>query len=149
MQERLNMQELSPKAYSAIMGMESYISNTSLKEHHYLLIKLCASLINKCAFCIDMHSKHLRQQGETDQRMHLISAWRETNLFSPEEQMLFTITEELTYIHQHGLQDDTYTQAVALFGEEYLSHIIMAVCAINVWNRLAVATNMGSNITAE
>ncbi len=149
MQERLSIQQITPKAQEAIMALENYLYNCSLKPTHKELIKFRASLINKCAFCIDMHRKDLLSKGETDLRLHMISTWQETNLFTEEEQLLFAITEELTLINQHGLSDQTYIKAIDVFGKEYLSHIIIAVCTINVWNRVAIATNMGALVKVQ
>ncbi len=144
MQERLNMQQTSPESYTGILKMEEHLNSTTLTHKHKGLIKLRASQINNCAYCIDMHTKELKNAGEPEARLFLISAWQETTVFTEEEKLILSITEELTLLHQKGLSDDTYNKAVGLFGEEYLSHIIMAVCTINVWNRIAVATNMGS-----
>ena len=148
MQERLNMQKVCPDAYEGILKMEEYLSQTALKPEHKELIKLRASLINNCAYCIDMHSRDLKAKGESEYRLYLVSAWKETHLFSEEEKLIFTITEELTLLSNGGLHDDTYNKAIAIFGEDYLSHIIVAVCTINVWNRIAVATNMGALVKA-
>lgn len=139
--------QTSPESYKAIMALEQYLSDSALQPLHKELIKLRASIINKCAYCIDMHSKDLRQLGETEQRIYLLTAWRETNLYTPEEQALLAITDELTMLQHVGLTDATYTTALQFFDEAYLSHIIMAVATINVWNRVAVATNMGASIT--
>ncbi|MEZ5015806.1 MAG: carboxymuconolactone decarboxylase family protein [Flavipsychrobacter sp.] len=148
-QQRLDMQQVTPNAGKAIMALEEYLGTTNLKPLHKEIIKLRASIINKCAYCIDMHTKDLRKLGETEQRLYLLSAWKETTVFSEEEQAILAITDEITELPQQGVTNETYTNALTLFGAEYLSHIIMAIITINAWNRLAVATNMGLLVIAE
>jgi alkylhydroperoxidase family enzyme len=90
-----------------------------------------------------MHSRDARKLGETEQRINLISVWREAeNFFTEEERTIFAMTEEITLISQHGLSDNTYEKAIALFGEEKTAQIIMAVITINAWNRIGVSTRM-------
>jgi alkylhydroperoxidase family enzyme len=88
-----------------------------------------------------MHTKDALKMGETTQRLFLLNAWRETDLFTPEEKVLLAITEEVTLIHQHGLTEETYQKAKAVFEESYIAQIIMAVIAINAWNRIAISTH--------
>ncbi|MEQ9209902.1 MAG: carboxymuconolactone decarboxylase family protein [Pseudomonadales bacterium] len=110
-------------------------------QTHKELIKIRASQINGCAFCIDMHTKDALKNGETPQRIFLLTAWTETDLFTEEERALLKITEEVTLIHQGGLSSETYKKGLDLFGEHYLTQIIMAIVAINAWNRIAISTN--------
>ena len=106
-------------------------------------MKLRASQLNGCGFCINMHVAEARQHGETDQRLHLVAVWREAGeLFSPEEKALLALTEAVTLISQHHVSDAVYNAAAALFDEHYLAQAIMAIATINVWNRVAITTHL-------
>ena len=142
MEKRLNMQETQAQAYKAMFGLEGYLQTTRLTKTHKELIKIRASQVNGCAFCIDMHTKDALKAGETGQRIFLLNAWKETNLFTNEEKAILAITEEMTLIHQHGLSDQTYTEATKYFDNEYLAQIMMAIVTINSWNRIAISTKL-------
>ncbi len=140
MEQRIDIQELEPNAYKAMVSLESYLQNTQLSKTHLELIKIRASQINGCAFCINMHTSDALKQGETAKRIFLLNAWKETELFTEEEKVVLAITEEVTLISQNGLSDKTYQQAVKLFDGNYIAQIIMAVVTINAWNRIAIST---------
>jgi len=140
MKKRINIQAIEPKAYKAMFALESYLQNSELSKKHLELIKIRASQINGCAFCIDLHTTDAIKIGETPQRIFLLNAWRETELFSEEEKVILAITEEVTLINQNGLSDETYKSAEVLFNETYIAQIIMAVITINAWNRIAIST---------
>jgi AhpD family alkylhydroperoxidase len=142
MSNRINISKIEPNAYKAIYGLENYISASGLKKEHKALIKIRASQINGCAFCLDMHTTEAITTGETLQRIVLLNAWRDTDLFTEEEKVILSITEEVTLIHQHGLSDETYELAKQFFDDHYITFIIMAVVAINAWNRIAVSTHL-------
>lgn len=135
------MQKTAPEAYNALLGLEKYIASTSLKPLHKELIKIRASQINGCAFCINMHTAEARKLGETEQRIFLISAWREADYFTEEEQAILALTEEVTLIANH-VKDETYQNAARFFDEKYLAEIIMMIITINAWNRMAITTGM-------
>jgi AhpD family alkylhydroperoxidase len=139
---RFNMQQTEPDAYKAMFGLEKYLSASGLSASHKHLIKVRASQINGCAYCINMHTKEARKDGETEQRLYLLSAWRETTLFTPEEKALLTLTEEVTLISQGGVSNASYQQATAFFDEHYLAQAIMAIITINAWNRIAISTEL-------
>ncbi|MBG49696.1 MAG: hypothetical protein CML05_15520 [Pseudozobellia sp.] len=141
MEHRIQIEQLQPQAYKAMFGLEGYLSQSELTKSHKELIKIRASQINKCAFCIDMHTKDALKNGESQKRIFLLDAWRESNLFTKEEQTILAITEELTLIHEKGLTDETYKKALEVFSETYLAQIIMAATVINAWNRLAISTH--------
>lgn len=141
MEKRINIQELEPNAYKAMFALENYLQNTQLSKTHLELIKIRASQINGCAFCINMHTSDALKQGETAQRIFLLNAWNETELFTEEEKAVLAITEEVTLINQNGLSDKIYQQAEKLFDGNYIAQIIMAVVTINAWNRIAISTN--------
>jgi len=140
--KRLDISKLEPNAYKAMYGLENYLLTTSLEKSHKELIKIRASQINGCAFCLDMHTKDAIKLGETPQRIFLLNAWRETDLFSAEEKIILGLTEKITLISQGGVDDDLYKKAVDTFGENYVAQIIMACVAINGWNRIAISTNL-------
>lgn len=149
METRVNINEVEPGAYKAMYALEGYMANTKLSKSQKDLIKIRSSQINKCAFCIDMHSKDAIKNGETIQRIFLLDAWQETNLFTEEEKALLAITEEVTRIHASGLSDETYKKAEQFFSKNLIAQIIMAVVAINGWNRIAVSTNMGFDVKSD
>jgi AhpD family alkylhydroperoxidase len=142
MNKRIQIAETEPAAYKAMYALENYLRESQLSKTHKELLKMRASQINGCAYCIDMHTKDALKNGETNQRIFLLNAWRETDLFTEEEKIVLAITEEVTLIHQLGLSEETYQKAVALFGKNYLSQLIMAVVTINAWNRIAVSTQL-------
>ena len=142
MDKRINIQEIQPQAYKAMYGLEGYLKTTQLDPTHKELIKIRASQINGCAFCIDMHTKDALKSGETTQRIFLLNAWKETHLFTREEKMILALTEAVTLIHQHGVTEPMYREAESVLGTTYLAQVIMAIVAINAWNRIAISTNM-------
>ncbi|MDH2208353.1 MULTISPECIES: carboxymuconolactone decarboxylase family protein [Empedobacter] len=142
MKSRLNIQKLEPKAYEAMYGLENFLANSELDKLYLELIKIRASQINGCAFCINMHTKDAMKLGETNQRIFLLNAWRETTLFTEEERVILAMTEEITNISQHGLSEETYQKALALFSENYIAIIIIAITTINAWNRIAISSHM-------
>ena len=138
MESRINIFELEPKAYSALLAFETYLQSSPLKKTHKELIKIRASQINGCAYCIDMHTKDAMKHGETAQRLFLLNAWRETNLFTEEEKAILALTEEVTYIHKSGVSNEAYQAAEKLFDKNYLALIVLMIVAINSWNRISV-----------
>jgi AhpD family alkylhydroperoxidase len=141
MEKRIQIDKVEPEAYKGMFALENYLRNGKFTGTHKELIKIRASQINGCAFCIDMHTKDALKNGETPQRIFLLNAWSETDLFTEQEKVLLKVTEEVTLIHQGGLSSPTYNKALTLFGENYLAQIIMAVVAINAWNRISISTN--------
>lgn len=142
MSTRANIFQTQPEAYKAMFGLEKYISSTTLTPTHKELIKIRASQINGCAFCINMHTIDARKQGETEQRIYLLNAWRETKLYTEEERVILEMTEEITLIQKNGLTDATYAKAKKVFDDEYIGHIIMMITIINAWNRIGIATEL-------
>jgi AhpD family alkylhydroperoxidase len=142
MEKRVNIQETEPQAYKAMYALEGYLATSHLSKTHKELIKIRASQINGCAYCIDMHTKDALKYGETTQRIFLLNAWRETDLFTEEEKAVLAITEEVTLIHSQGLSDKTYQKAEAILDKNYIAQTIVAVATINAWNRIAISTQM-------
>ena len=141
MTSRLNLERTQPDAFKAMYALVKYLGTTQLSALQKDLISIRASQLNGCAFCLDMHTREARQHGETEQRLYLLNAWRETTLYTREEQALLALTEEVTLI-QHGVSDATYQQAVAVLGEELTAQAIMMAVTINAWNRIAISTHL-------
>ena len=142
MEARIKIDEIEPKAFQAMLGLESYITATELEPSLKTIIKIRASQINGCAYCIQMHAEEARKSGETEQRVYALAAWKESPLFSELERVVLAVTEELTLIANSGLSKETYNKAVAVLGENRLAQCIMQVVTINAWNRIAVSTNL-------
>ncbi len=140
MDKRINIEEIEPNGYKAMFALENFLATSKLTKTHKELIKIRASQINGCAFCINMHTKDARKNGETEQRIYLLNAWRETQLFTEEERAVLAMTEEVTLIANGGLSDETYRKAKDIFDDQYIAQIIMMIVTINAWNRIAVST---------
>lgn len=141
MSNRMKLQETVPDAYKALFPLESFLAKSELSGIHKDLIKIRASQINGCAYCIDLHTKDARKAGETEQRIYALNAWRETPFFTEQERAILALTEEVTLI-QHHVADNTYDRAVELLGEKYTGQVLMAIICINAWNRIGISTNM-------
>ncbi len=141
MEKRIDISELEPDAYKAMINLEQYLGSTDLTNTLKELIKIRASQINGCAYCIQMHAESALRQGETQRRIFAISAWKESPLFDETERAVLALTEEVTLISQNGLGSDVYDAALAALGEQVLAQAIMQIVAINAWNRIAVATH--------
>jgi AhpD family alkylhydroperoxidase len=143
MEKRINVGQLEPAAYKALMGLESYLATTTINKTHKELIKIRASQINGCAFCINMHTTDARKNGETEQRIYLLNAWKEVHdLYTEEERAILALTEEMTLIANGGVSGVTYQKAKSLFDENQLAQIMIAIITINAWNRMAIATHL-------
>ena len=138
MQSRIDFRKVSPAAIKTMYDMESYLARSSIERPLLLLVKMRASQINGCAYCIDMHSKAARNEGETEQRLYALDAWRETPFFSERERAALAWTESLTLIAQTRAPDEDYSGARAQFSEAELVDLTLAVVAINAWNRISI-----------
>lgn len=137
--ERLNFKRLVPAAYRAMLALESYVHETGLESSLLELVKMRASQINGCAYCLDMHSKDARAAGETEQRLFVLNAWREAPFYTDRERAALAWTEAVTLVNESHVPEDVYQQARAHFSEEELVNLTIAIVAINGWNRLEVA----------
>lgn len=142
MESRINVSKVDPKAYDAMIGLEKYLAQSGLDKILYELIKTRASQINGCAYCINMHTRDAMELGETVQRLFLLNAWRETELFSEKEKAVLALTEAMTLITNGHVPDAVYKNAEAHLTPNELAAVIMAVVAINGWNRIAITTRM-------
>jgi AhpD family alkylhydroperoxidase len=137
--QRLRYPKAAPDAYRAMLALEDYVHSTGLEPKLLELVKIRASYLNGCAFCIDMHTKDARAEGETEQRIYAVPVWRETPFFTPRERAALAWTEAVTELGRDGVPDDIYAEARAHFEEAELVRLTMAVVVINGWNRLSVA----------
>ncbi|SDN08421.1 carboxymuconolactone decarboxylase family protein [Siphonobacter aquaeclarae] len=145
MEPRFNLRTVEPAGYKAVVDLDAYVRNSGLQPLHYELIKIRASQINGCSYCIDLHTKDARRLGETERRIYALSAWRETPFFSPEERAILALTEEITLITGQ-VSETTWQEAIALFDESYIAKILMAAVTINAWNRIGVATKLAPTL---
>ena len=142
MTQRLAWAKVAPGAYEAMQGLERY-ARANVDPRLYELIKLRASLINGCAYCIDMHAFVALEAGEDRQRLFLISAWREApHLYTERERAAVALTEEATRLGEHGVSDETWDAAAEQFTETELANLVAAIATINAWNRFGVSTRM-------
>ncbi len=135
---RLNPATVAPCAYRAVSGVEDYIQKCGLERCLIELVKMRASQINGCAFCLDMHSKDARKNGETEQRLYLLDAWRESPIYTPRERAALAWTEAVTRIAETHAPDDVYDELRRHFSEVETVNLTTLIGLINMWNRLAI-----------
>ncbi len=140
MEQRIQIEQVSPKAYNGMFVLENYLQASTLTKKLYHLIKIRASQINGCAYCINMHTREAINEGEQIKRIVLLDSWKDSDLFTAEEELALQITEEVTLINENGLSDATYRVAVEQLGEQKLADLIMGITVINAWNRIAIST---------
>lgn len=142
MQRRLSIREVQPEAMKGLVMLNSYIHDSGIDPKLNELIKIRASQINGCAYCIDQHSKDARKLGESEQRIYALNAWRETPFFSDAERATLALTEYMTEIATKRVPDEIYTEMTRHYDETKIAQIMMAIITINAWNRIGVATHM-------
>lgn len=143
MDKRININTVEPHAYKAMLGLEAYLAQSEISKTIKELIKIRASQINNCAYCLAMHKKDTLKYGENAERLFILSAWHEAEThFTEEEIVALKMTEEITQIAQNGLSNETYQRASKVFSEKQIAEIIMAIVTINAWNRIAVSTHL-------
>ena len=138
MEARIDLTKISPAAYKAMAGLEGFVKESGLERSLLELVRIRASQINGCAYCLDMHSKDARAAGETEQRLYELNAWRETPFYSERERAALAWTEALTLVHQTHAPDDVYEEVRKRFTEEEVVSLTAAIVSINSWNRLAI-----------
>jgi AhpD family alkylhydroperoxidase len=140
MEARIDLIKSVPKdALQALYGLEQYIRKSGLEAKLLELVRMRASQINGCAYCLDMHSKDARAEGETEQRLYGLSAWRETPYYSDRERVALEWTESVTLVSRDQVPDELYERARRHFSEAELVNLTLAVVTINAWNRLAIS----------
>ncbi|NRF95611.1 carboxymuconolactone decarboxylase family protein [Paenibacillus frigoriresistens] len=142
MEVRLTHSQVNPEALQTMLKLEGFIKSSGLDEKLYEFIKIRASQINGCAYCIDMHTRDLRNMGETEQRINLLTAWREAPFYSDKEKAVLELTEIVTRISENGLPQAVYEKVREHFDEKEFVTLIMAINTINAWNRIAISTGM-------
>jgi len=135
---RLDYRTTFPAAVRAMLGLEDAVHDSSLEPELLELVRMRASQLNGCAYCLDMHSKDARARGESEQRLHVLAAWREAPFYSDRERAALAWCEALTLLPQSGAPDEVYAQVREQFGEEEIVALTLAIVAINGWNRFAV-----------
>lgn len=138
MKHRVDYKQASPAAYKAMLNMESYVRGSGLDHLLLELVKTRVSQINGCAHCLDMHTKDARAAGETEQRLHVLAAWRETPFYSARERAALAWAEAVTLVATNDLPDALYEEVQAQFDAKAMVDLTLAIIAINGWNRLAI-----------
>lgn len=138
MEQRLDYAKIAPNGYKAMLGLERYVRGCGLERSLIELVKIRASQLNGCAFCLDMHTKEARAAGESEQRIYALSAWQEAPFYTERERAALLWTETLTLVAQNHAPDEVYEQARQHFSEEELVNLTLAIVTINGWNRLAI-----------
>ncbi len=140
--QRMSIQDVDPEAYKAVLGLEKYVHSGNLDAGLLALMKIRASQINHCAWCLDMHVAEARKAGVDQRQLDVVAAWREAPaLFSAREQAALAFAEEVTLISQDGVSDEVWDGLLAVFDQKEAVLLLMAVAAINVWNRMNVAVH--------
>ena len=139
MQARINLMHVNPGVIDAMLGLEKQVRQAGFDGKLLDLVRMRASQINGCSTCLDIHSKDARANGETEQRLYGLNAWRETPYYSARERAALEWTEALTLVSETHVPDDVYERVREQFSEDELAHLSLAVVAINGWNRLNVA----------
>src|SRR6476469_1614375 len=139
MDPRLDAAKAAPGAYKAMIGLEAYLAHCSLEKPLIELVKMRASQMNGCAYCIDMHTKDARAAGETEQRLYGLSAWHEMPFYTDRERAALAWAETVTRVSETHVPDEAFEAARAQFSEKELVDLTWAVAAINVWNRIAIS----------
>lgn len=140
MQQRMDLSQITPAAYKAMLGLEAYLARCSIEKPLRELVKLRASQINGCAFCIDMHWKDARAAGETEQRLYGLDAWEESPYYTERERAALLWTEAVTRITDGHASDEVYDRVRSQFTEQELADLTWTITTINAWNRLAIAS---------
>jgi AhpD family alkylhydroperoxidase len=141
MKQRINYMKAAPEAFNIMLQFEEYAKTTGFDRKLVELIKIRASQINGCAFCLDMHTKDARSIGETEQRIYLLNAWRESPFYSDAERVVLELTEAVTSISVNGVPDDLYNRVREHFNEKQYVDLIILINTINSWNRLSISMN--------
>ncbi|MEV4078334.1 carboxymuconolactone decarboxylase family protein [Nonomuraea fuscirosea] len=143
MSQRLDVSKHVPEIYRHFFAVEKLLHDSEVPAATLGLIKLRASQINGCAYCVDMHSKDMKKAGESDERLWMVAAWREATVFTPAERAALALTEEATRIADRALvPDDVWRRAAEFYSEEQLAVLVVAIAMINTWNRINVTARV-------
>ncbi len=140
--QRLSQKRVDPASYKAVLAMEEYVQSSTLERKLLELVKIRASQLNHCAFCLDMHNRDAMELGESPRRLYVLAGWREApDLYTERERAALSLTEAVTLIADAGVTDEVWDEVTASFSDIEVVQLLMAISTINVWNRLAVATH--------
>ena len=142
MEPRMLLKEVNPAAFTAMVGLEKFLDGASLDKKLKELVKIRASQLNRCAFCLHIHATDARKLGETEVRIYTLNAWRETTYFTPQERAALALTEAVTLVASNHVPDDVYEEAARYFSKQEISELLMAIITINCWNRIAITTGL-------
>ena len=137
---RFDYRRFSPEPEQAMLALEKYIASCGLDQKFVHLLKLRASQINGCAFCIDMHWKDARAAGESEERLYSLDAWRESPLYEERERAALELCEAMTLVAEGHVPDEVWDRATAAFGEDERAQLVFGIAAINAWNRLMITS---------
>lgn len=141
MSERISIPKVAPAGYRAVAALQGYIAST-VEPTVLELVKLRASILNGCGYCVDMHSRVALGAGEDSRRLFAVAAWREAPFFDERERAALALTDAVTRLGEHGVSDEVWDRAVKHWSDEEVANLILAIATINVWNRIAVSTRM-------
>ncbi|HEY8932526.1 MAG TPA: carboxymuconolactone decarboxylase family protein [Rariglobus sp.] len=142
MKQRIDYYAASPETLQAMLALEEQVKAHCFDPALYELVKIRVSQLNGCAYCLDMHTHEARAAGETEARLHLLAAWRESPLYTRRERAALAWAEAVTLVATRGVPDDVFTEAAGEFNESELARLTLAINTINSWNRLAVSSRM-------
>ena len=149
MQRRMNYVKAAPAVYQGMLTLQQVVNDSGLEKPLLELVKIRASQLNKCAYCLHMHTRDARKLGESEERIYLLDAWRESPLYTARERAALAWTEALTLLPQTGAPDDVYAEVVANFSEPEIANLTLAIGAINLWNRFGVGFLLPHPVTAK
>ncbi|WP_458413686.1 carboxymuconolactone decarboxylase family protein [Schinkia sp. CFF1] len=149
MKQRMNYYELAPEGLKIMMEMEKYTKTTGIDRKLRELIKIRASQINGCAFCLNMHTSDARKMGETEQRLYCVSAWRECTFYTDAEKVALELTEHITLIPTMRVPEELYNRVCAHFNEKEYVDLVLIINQINSWNRISIAMGNFATVNEE
>ncbi|HEX5507094.1 MAG TPA: carboxymuconolactone decarboxylase family protein [Pseudolabrys sp.] len=148
MKARIDITKVNPAVYKAVYALQAYVDQSGLDKKLVELIKIRASQINGCAYCLVMHTNDARKIGESDERMHLLNAWREAPVYTARERAALAWTEAVTLVSETHVPDEVYDEVRGQFSEKEIVDLTAAVAAINTWNRIAIALRAEPQVTS-
>jgi AhpD family alkylhydroperoxidase len=139
---RVSLSKKAPEIYQAMLALDDAVGRSGIERSLAELVRIRASQVNGCAYCLDMHTLDARSVGETEQRIYALSAWRETPFFSARERAALALVEAVTLVHDGHVPDDVYQEAAAVFDEDELARLLWLMIVINAWNRIGIASRL-------
>jgi AhpD family alkylhydroperoxidase len=149
MQRRMNYVKAAPAVYEGMLALQKVVESGGLEKPLLELLKIRASQINKCAYCLHMHTRDARKAGESEERIYLLEAWRESPLYTARERAALAWTEALTLLPETGAPDDVYAEVAGEFSEPEIANLTLAIATINMWNRFGVGFRLVHPVKAK